>query len=158
AVIVVLLPWILRKIEVPAPRVEASVDYDAANRALQSQIDAVRRTLQGNVVRPHPFRRALNRCREYRSETRRDRIELLGLGFHWPNASLTHELENTLGYNPLRLGDYSRATGAEDHVGHREALAPGFRRENQRLRRPSRRVPNAKFLSRAASLAIARSG
>lgn len=54
---------------------------------------------------------------ENRTDTRRDRIELLGLGFHWPNASLTHELENTLGYNPVRLGDYSRATGAEDHVG-----------------------------------------
>ena len=49
--------------------------------------------------------------------TRRDRIELAGLGFHWPNASLTHSLENTLGYNPLRLALYSQATGAEDHVG-----------------------------------------
>ena len=49
--------------------------------------------------------------------TRRDRIELAGLGFHWPNASLTHGLENTLGYNPVRLARYSAATGAEDHVG-----------------------------------------
>jgi hypothetical protein len=48
--------------------------------------------------------------------TRRDRIELAGLGFHWPNASLTHRLENTLGYNPIRLGLYSAATGAEDTV------------------------------------------
>ena len=51
------------------------------------------------------------------NETRRDRVELTGLGFHWPNASLTHGLENILGYNPLRLGNYSAATGAEDHVG-----------------------------------------
>jgi hypothetical protein len=49
--------------------------------------------------------------------TRRDRIELAGLGFHWPNASLTHSLESTLGYNPVRLALYSAATGAEDHVG-----------------------------------------
>jgi hypothetical protein len=49
--------------------------------------------------------------------TRRDRVELAGLGFHWPNASMTHRLENTLGYSPVRLGLYSRATGAEDHVG-----------------------------------------
>lgn len=49
-----------------------------------------------------------------RSDTRRDRVELVGVGFHWPNASLTHRLENTLGYNPVRLGDYTRATGAED--------------------------------------------
>lgn len=51
------------------------------------------------------------------NDKRRDRIELAGLGFHWPNASMTHSLENTLGYNPLRLGLYSKATGAEDHVG-----------------------------------------
>jgi hypothetical protein len=64
--------------------------------------------------------------------TRRDRVELAGLGFHWPNASITHRLENTLGYNPLRLGLYSRATGAIDHVGlpdQREfsALFPSYR-------------------------------
>lgn len=51
------------------------------------------------------------------NETRRDRVELAGLGFHWPNASITHKLENTLGYNPVRLALYSAATGAEDHVG-----------------------------------------
>lgn len=52
-----------------------------------------------------------------RTDTRRDRIELLGLGFHWPNASLTHRLENTLGYNPVRSLLYSRATGAGDNIG-----------------------------------------
>ena len=51
------------------------------------------------------------------SGARRDRIELMGLGFHWPNVSLSHGLENTLGYNPVRLRDYSLATGAEDTVG-----------------------------------------
>lgn len=64
--------------------------------------------------------------------TRRDRIELAGLGFHWPNASIPHRLENTLGYNPVRLGLYSRATGAEDHVGLPDqrkfsALMPSYR-------------------------------
>lgn len=54
------------------------------------------------------------KTREGRSDVRRDRIELVGFGFHWPNASLTHDLENTLGYNPLRLALYSRATGAGD--------------------------------------------
>ena len=54
---------------------------------------------------------------EGRSATRRDRVEIAGLGFAWPNASMTHRLENTLGYNPLRLGLYSQATGAEDTVG-----------------------------------------
>jgi hypothetical protein len=60
---------------------------------------------------------ALLKDKVVENETRRDRVELAGLGFHWPNASLTHRLENTLGYNPLRLGLYSTATGAEDHVG-----------------------------------------
>ena len=54
---------------------------------------------------------------ESASPVRRDRIELVGLGFASPNASITHRLENTLGYNPLRLGLYSRATGAEDTTG-----------------------------------------
>jgi hypothetical protein len=52
-----------------------------------------------------------------RTEIRRDRVELLGLGFHWPNASLTHQLENTLGYNPVRSRLYSQATGADDAIG-----------------------------------------
>jgi hypothetical protein len=52
-----------------------------------------------------------------RSETRRDRVELVGLGFLWPNATLVHGLEHTLGYNPLRVGLYSRTVGAIDTVG-----------------------------------------
>jgi len=64
--------------------------------------DAVVRALKSRVVN---------------DDTRRDRVELAGLGFHWPNASMTQRLENTLGYNPVRLSLYSRATGADDHVG-----------------------------------------
>ncbi|MEM1306472.1 MAG: hypothetical protein AAGG99_03015, partial [Pseudomonadota bacterium] len=45
---------------------------------------------------------------------RRDRFELFGLGYHWPNASLSHGLPNTLGTNPVRLDWYTRATGAGD--------------------------------------------
>ncbi|GAU83524.1 hypothetical protein [Bosea sp. BIWAKO-01] len=63
---------------------------------------------------------------------RRDRIELAGIDFHWPNASLVHQLDNTLGYNPLRLGLYSKATGAGDHVALPDQrtfspLMPGYR-------------------------------
>lgn len=66
------------------------------------------------------------------SGTRRDRVELVGLGFHWPNAPLTHRLESTLGYNPLRLGAYTLATGAGDTVGLTEQksftkLFPSYR-------------------------------
>jgi hypothetical protein len=44
------------------------------------------------------------------------RVELVGLGFHWPNASLSHNMHHILGYNPLRLADYAKGTGAGDHV------------------------------------------
>ncbi len=59
---------------------------------------------------------------------RRDRIELIALGFHWPNASLVHRLDNTLGYNPLRLGLYTAATGAQDHaaLASQKSFAPAM--------------------------------
>ncbi len=48
--------------------------------------------------------------------TRRDRIELAGVGFAWPNCSLTHDFDHLLGYNPLRLEDVIEATGADEHI------------------------------------------
>jgi hypothetical protein len=51
------------------------------------------------------------------SGARRDRMEFMGVGFHWPNVSLSQGLENTLGYNPVRMKLYTQATGAEDHIG-----------------------------------------
>lgn len=47
---------------------------------------------------------------------RRDRVELAGLGFDWPNAAMVHGFDHTLGYNPLRLADFTRAVGAEDSI------------------------------------------
>jgi hypothetical protein len=66
------------------------------------------------------------------TSTRRDRVELIGLGFHWPNASLTHGLEQTLGYNPVRSKLYVAATGAGDSSGSPEQrkftpLMPSYR-------------------------------
>ena len=68
---------------------------------------------------------------ETRAPDRRDRVELAGVGFHWPNAGMIHGLENTLGYNPLRFSWYARATGAIDHSGLPEqkefsALEPSY--------------------------------
>lgn len=62
---------------------------------------------------------------------RRDRVELAGLGFHWPNAGMVHRLEHVLGYNPLRFKTYQLATGAHDTVGLPEQrefskLFPGY--------------------------------
>ena len=48
---------------------------------------------------------------------RRDRIELAGVGFDWPNASLSQDFDHSLGYNPLRLALFEDFTGAEDTVG-----------------------------------------
>ncbi len=69
------------------------------------------------------------------SPTRRDRVELVGFGFHWPNASLTHALENTLGYNPVRNARYVVATGAGDHVGlpEQKTFSPLFASYRSRL-------------------------
>lgn len=47
---------------------------------------------------------------------RRDRVELLGMGFEWPNAALVHGFDHTLGYNPLRLADFSEAVGTRDGI------------------------------------------
>lgn len=72
-------------------------------------------------------------------KSRRDRVELIGLGFHWPNASLTHGLENTLGYNPVRSAHYSQATGAGNTAG-----SPGDRQFTPLF--PSYRSPLANLL------------
>jgi hypothetical protein len=49
-----------------------------------------------------------------KSTARRDRVELVGLGFEWPNASLVHDFDNVFGYNPLRLADVNQGLGAMD--------------------------------------------
>ena len=63
---------------------------------------------------------------------RRDRVEMVGLGFDWPNAAMIHRIDTTLGYNPLRLAIYAQATGAQDHAAladqkGRAPLLPSYR-------------------------------
>ncbi len=61
----------------------------------------------------------------------RHRVEMIGLGGPWQNAAMIYRLENTLGYNPVRLADYDRATGAGEasHLPRRffTPLFPGYR-------------------------------
>jgi hypothetical protein len=45
------------------------------------------------------------------------RVEILGLNGAWQNASMVLKLENTLGYNPLRISDYERAVGPGENAG-----------------------------------------
>lgn len=47
---------------------------------------------------------------------RRDRVELVGLGFSWPNLGLIHGFDHVLGYNPLRMEVVSKAIGASDSI------------------------------------------
>jgi hypothetical protein len=53
---------------------------------------------------------------ETRGPDRIDRVELAGIGFHWPNVGLVNGLHHTLGYNPVRSAIYSSSVGARDHI------------------------------------------
>lgn len=45
------------------------------------------------------------------------RVEILGLNGPWQNAAMVLGLQNTLGYNPLRIADYARAIGPGENAG-----------------------------------------
>jgi len=45
---------------------------------------------------------------------RRDRVELTGLGYHWPNIGLIHGFDHVFGHNPLRLKAFFEATQVGD--------------------------------------------
>jgi hypothetical protein len=73
-----------------------------------------------DVLRPDTANETIailkQRVASTRADDRIDRVELAGVGFHWPNATLTHNLHHTLGYNPVRSSVYSRSVGARDHI------------------------------------------
>jgi hypothetical protein len=50
------------------------------------------------------------------NSVRRDRAEMVGLGFEWPNCSLIHNFDHDLGYNPVRLGAIAEGMGASETV------------------------------------------
>jgi hypothetical protein len=47
---------------------------------------------------------------------RRDRVELIGIGYHWPNVGLVHGFDHLFGHNPLRLREFAEATRVADTV------------------------------------------
>jgi hypothetical protein len=73
-----------------------------------------------DVLRPESANATIALLKARLAETaapdRRDRVELAAIDFHWPNASLVHELDHDLGYNPLRLKLFVDVTGAGDQV------------------------------------------
>ena len=50
------------------------------------------------------------------NSVRRDRAEMVGLGFEWPNCSLIHNFDHDLGYNPVRLRAIAQGMGASETV------------------------------------------
>jgi hypothetical protein len=56
------------------------------------------------------------RLKQQLPSSRRDRVELVGLGFSWPNVGLVHGFDHDLGYNPLRLGPVAEAVGAGETI------------------------------------------
>jgi hypothetical protein len=86
----------------------------------------------------------------------RPRIEILGLAGAWQNASMVFGLEDTLGYNPLRIAGYARAVGPGENAadsnlrsfprtfsGYRCRLASLLGLEYLVLDRPIEKMPQA---------------
>jgi hypothetical protein len=59
---------------------------------------------------------------------RRDRVELIGIAYHWPDVALAQGFDHLFGHNPLRLRDFALATGVGDTVAipEQRAFAPLF--------------------------------
>jgi hypothetical protein len=62
----------------------------------------------------------------------RDRVELIGIGYHWPNICVIHGCEHVFGHNPLRLRWFYDATRVGDTVAAIDQrpfspLYPGYR-------------------------------
>jgi hypothetical protein len=47
---------------------------------------------------------------------RRDRVELIGIAYHWPNLGLASGFDHLFAQNPLRLRDFALTTGVKDTV------------------------------------------
>jgi hypothetical protein len=56
------------------------------------------------------------KLKEAAAPDRRDRVELIGVAYHWPNIGLIHDFDHLYGHNPLRLENFFRATAAPDTV------------------------------------------
>ncbi|MGE0626434.1 MAG: hypothetical protein AB7O43_01320 [Hyphomicrobiaceae bacterium] len=116
--------WMLKLREISAARVSVpllallmAVDLGANNRpnestALPAKEYDVLRADTGNAT----IALLKARLKQPPGSPRRDRVELAGVGFEWPNAGMVHGFDHTLGYNPLRLCVVSDALGADDTI------------------------------------------
>ncbi len=94
-----------------------SADLSANNGPNESTALPVARF---DVVRPNctneTIRFIKERLRSTTDPARRDRVELVGLGFEWPNLGMVHNFDHLLGYNPLRIDVTARAVGVGDTI------------------------------------------
>ena len=63
---------------------------------------------------------------------RRDRVELAGIGYDWPNAGMVQDLDHDLGFNPVRIKLYADVTRVGDQVAEMDQrvfspLFPSYR-------------------------------
>jgi hypothetical protein len=92
---------------------------------------------------------------ERQEEGARPRVEILGLPHGWQNVSMIEKIEDTLGYNALRIADYEQLTGAGENAvdlhlrqfpetfrGWRSRLANLLGLEFLVLDRPIEKMPN----------------
>ena len=63
------------------------------------------------------------------------RVEIMGLDGSWQNAAMVFKLEDTAGYNPLRISAYERATGVAESASdlNLRTFPDTFRGYNSRL-------------------------
>ena len=76
-----------------------------------AQFDALRHGTQNETVRL-----LKNKLSEAAAPDRRDRAELIGIDYHWPNLSLAQDFDQVFGHNPLRLRSFHEATQVGDTV------------------------------------------
>jgi hypothetical protein len=88
-----------------APHVSTALPRD--------RFDALRQTTGNETVRLLQARIAAAAAPD-----RRDRVELIGIDYHWPNLALAQGFDHVFGHNPLRLAWFKQAT----HVGDTVAL------------------------------------
>jgi len=92
-----------------------------------ARYDFLKRNCQNETIRLLKAR-----LKQPSTSARRDRVELVGLGFAWPNVGLIHGFDHDLGYNPLRIEAVSEAIGAGDTIAgwdqrHFTPLFPSYR-------------------------------
>jgi hypothetical protein len=97
----------------------AAVDLGSANAPNIATAAPPARYAELDPATPNDTIAALKRlvAQGHEHPARRDRVELLGGGFHWPNLGMVHGFDHVFGYNPLHLAEFTEATGAQDHMG-----------------------------------------